>query len=287
MILKDYKQFLNESKEDDLDEIIRSKGLKLSHVNYKNGEMYFNAPNGIDVVINNKLVEDGKLRIKFNHVSGDFKAMYLDLTSMEGFPKIIDRNCYLSNNQITSLVGGPKTIGKHFVFQNNPITNLEGFPESVARYIDLGGCMLTSIEGLPTKVHDDLHLERNNITNLIGAPDSIDGAFVLTDNKELTSLEGFPGIVIGNVHLVGCDNLKSLYGITNRVHKVKPPKHLQVEADFINEYEMAVLHDKNYWKELLEYVLKNSKDIDGVNWPEGMINDDIRRSAKSLNKFKI
>lgn len=285
MRLKKYNQFINEEHitQEELDSIIQSKGLKYVG---KNGSIKYYSCD-YDVVIPAKLVENGKLIIRFKEAGADFTAKNIGLTSLEGFPDTVEDTLNISNNQINSLEHCPAYIDEHFIAENNPLKNLKYFPKSVGRYINLANCELTSLVGLPENVLEDLHVENNKFETLEGSPKSIDGAFMLTGNLNLTSLEGCPGVIMGDFGLAGCDNLNSLYGITHRVHKVIAPDHLKVEEDFINNYEMSVLHSKNYWKELLEYVLKNGKDINSVNWPEGMVNDDLRKSGSVLHKYKF
>jgi len=281
MILKNFKQFVNESNDSDLEVMIKSRDLKISYVD-ENGDIYYNSSSYDSVAINSKMVNNNKLSIKFDKVDEDFKVQYLDVNTFEGFPNHVGKSLYVSNNDIDSLKYSPNFIGKHFIMQNNhSLISLDHFPEHVGSYIDFSGCSLTSLEGLPENVNDDLHLANNNLQNLKGAPKSVDGSFVLSGNKNLTSLEGFPGVVTGKAILLECENLKSLYGITNRVQKVVTPTHLKTEEDFINNYEMAVLHNKNYWKELLEFVIKNNKTVTSVNWPQDII-DTMPQNVKNL-----
>ena len=191
---------------------------------------------------------------------------YNNLTSLEGSPEKVNGFFGCSHNDLTTLEGGPKVVKGQYSCSYNNLKNLKGSPDSIENYFDAS---------------------YNDLRNLKGAPKAIDCYFDISGNDNLTSLEGGPEVVMTEYLMMDCINLKSLYGITHRVRKVTPPKHLQVEADFINNYEMAVLKKENYWTELLDFVIKNNKDLDGVNWPEGFITDDTRRSAKTTHKYKL
>jgi len=44
----------------------------------------------------------------------------------------------------------------------------------------------------------------------------------------------------------------------------------------------------NYWLDLLKYIINNNLDINKVKgWPEGFLNDDIIKSAKGIEKYKL
>lgn len=72
-----------------------------------------------DVRITNNFIENGKLTVKFNHVSGDFNCRDNELTSLQGCPKVIRLDFDCSYNNLTSLEGSPKTVGRDFYCLSN------------------------------------------------------------------------------------------------------------------------------------------------------------------------
>jgi hypothetical protein len=65
-------------------------------------------------------------------VTGTFDCSDNALTSLKGAPEIAKGNFYCLANRLTSLIGAPREIGKGFYCHNNErLTSLEGAPEVV------------------------------------------------------------------------------------------------------------------------------------------------------------
>ena len=62
---------------------------------------------------------------------GDIDVNDLNLTSLEGSPKVINGNFFCYNNQLTSLEGSPEVINGSFFCYNNQLTSLTGSPEVI------------------------------------------------------------------------------------------------------------------------------------------------------------
>jgi len=77
------------------------------------------------------VIKDGKFKIKFGKVKGDFDCSNNKLTSLEGAPKYVGGNFYCSHNQLTSLEEAPERVEGGFYCSNNKLTSLEGAPEYV------------------------------------------------------------------------------------------------------------------------------------------------------------
>jgi len=69
--------------------------------------------------------------IKFNIVDGDFCLAHNELTSLQGFPKIVTGYCTCGKNKLTSLIGSPEKCGS-FSCTGNLLTSLVGCPKEVA-----------------------------------------------------------------------------------------------------------------------------------------------------------
>jgi len=97
---------------------------------------------------------------------GNIDVLKMNLTSLEGSPKVVKGNFNCAfNKELTSLEGAPKTVNGDFWCYNSKLTSLEGSPKSV------GG---------------DFYCYDNNLTSLEGSPKSVGGPFNCAGNKSLT-----------------------------------------------------------------------------------------------------
>jgi hypothetical protein len=199
-----------------------------------------------DVLILDSHVENGKLKFKFGKVTGEFECTHKNLTSLEGFPIEVGKNCNCYHNKLTSLKGAPKKVGGDFACSMNQLTSLKGAPKEVGADFDCSDANLTSLigapdringffdcrdnslktlEGGPSRVDGDFDCAHNMVTHLKGSPRYVGGAFDCSDNK-LTSLEGAPDEVYGAFICDTNPDLKSLDGIGTG--------HIRVFSDFEN-----------------------------------------------------
>lgn len=146
-----------------------------------------------------------KLPIKFGKVSGYFLCKDSGLTTLEGCPSIVGTYFSAPRNQLTNLNGFPNSVGGFIDLSYNQLTSLVGLPEVVGElWIDTNE--LDSWEGCPRIVNRSLSASENNFSNLDGCPQEIGHDFVLSDNRNLTSIEGLPKI-LRNVDLIGLPKL--------------------------------------------------------------------------------
>ena len=139
MKLYNYKQFINESRQD-IDSICQKYNIK----NY-----IINEDGSIDVdgdvdLSNRELIE---LPLKFRNVSGYFNCSNNELTSLEGAPSSVGGNFYCSGNKLTSLEGFPTLFRATMVIDisDNPVEevyDLFGDLKAI-EYINETGCINT------------------------------------------------------------------------------------------------------------------------------------------------
>jgi hypothetical protein len=120
MILKNYIEFINESRKI----IIDDQGRRVYNGNLK---------------VWKRQVVDGKLNLpNIDIVKGnlDLTATSYKLTSLEGCPSKVGGDFDCSRNKLTSLEGCPQEVGGDFECHWNQLTSLEGGPQKVGGWFD-------------------------------------------------------------------------------------------------------------------------------------------------------
>lgn len=113
---------------------------------------------------------------------GDIDISNCNLTSLEGFPKLIKANSSvdISGNKLTSLVGlPPEEVGNLTIYNNPGLKTLQGCPKLIRGGFEALWLPITNMIGGPTVIYEDL----------------------LLYDTEINSLEGFPKEVGGNIFL--------------------------------------------------------------------------------------
>ena len=78
------------------------------------------------------------LPVKFARAIGDFTINSMDLTSLEGCPKVIEGGEFsCAYNKLTSLEGGPIAVGGDYLCHYNPLISLSGLPSMITNRIVL------------------------------------------------------------------------------------------------------------------------------------------------------
>jgi len=166
LILKSYKDFINEAKQD---QWIYEGDFKATE----------------DMVQDGKLIKDKIPDI----VKGNFYCYHNQLTSLEGAPEKVGGNFVCNDNQLKSLEGGPEQVGDTFWCDYNQLTNLEGAPEKVGEDFWCHNNQLTSLQGAPEQVGGYFDCNRNKLTTLEGAPKKVGGDFDSRNNKVNLAIE--------------------------------------------------------------------------------------------------
>jgi hypothetical protein len=93
-----------------------------------------------DVYVNYKNIKKLPEYIQFNHIKGSFTMYECGLTTLKGFPKIVDYYFTCGSNKLTTLKYGPEKVffdrsglieGHGYAANNNKLTSLEGLPKSI------------------------------------------------------------------------------------------------------------------------------------------------------------
>lgn len=140
------------------------------------------------------MVVNGKLAIKFGTVNGDFNCSNIPLESLEGCPREVSGDFNAENcKKLISLKGGPNVVnGDFFIDGCESLTSLEGSPDVVHGRFNCSESGITSLEGAPKEVGDGFFCSSTEITSLKGMPEYLLGTFDCSYCKNLTSLDGGP-----------------------------------------------------------------------------------------------
>ncbi len=115
-----------------------------------------------DLNINSRNIK--KLPVQFDVIGGMFYCNNNDLTSLEGCPRVVGRNCDFSDNNIKNLDFLPIQIGGNLQINNNKIRSLKGISKlQSCKIINLSnnrirefGIELIFIKDLITVLYDNL-----------------------------------------------------------------------------------------------------------------------------------
>jgi len=198
------------------------------------------------------LVYKGKFQYDFSksNILGDFDCSYLGLKTLEGSPRTVIGTFNCSNNQLTNLRGAPKQVNTYFDCSGNPILKLEGLHQQTIEHFKCTNTRIKNLKGL----------ENVEIRKLY-----------INDNKFLESIEGIPNSVINN-GIIG-----SWYDFNSNIYAQ------------ISWYKENGHGYTDFWNDMLMYYIKNDpKFIElNVKWPEGLINEELKKSAKGLSKYNL
>jgi len=143
-----------------------------------------------------------------------------ELKTLEGAPKQVGYAFDCSHNHLQTLKGAPREVGFCFFCDFNELKTLEGGPIKVKNAYSCTNNELVSLNGSPRVIGEDFYCSWNKLTSLEGCPHTIRGSLCCEENKLLTTLEGGPRFVGGNVLFNGCTNLISLQNIHLHFQKV-------------------------------------------------------------------
>ena len=207
MILKGFKEFINESKskatyqdlklllELGISEDITDAVYKLIDQDKMTSEeiIDFATPICDKYKIQNwSISKDGRV-----DVNGNVNLSGLELTKLPlRFGKVTG-SFWCNNNNLTTLEGAPTSVLLSFYCYVNDLTTLKGAPREVGGAFGLFHNNLTTLEGAPKKVGGQFNCNYNKLTSLLGAPRLVGGDFYCRWNS-LTTLEGI-GKVKGKI----------------------------------------------------------------------------------------
>lgn len=143
------------------------------------------------------------------------------IKNLIGLQDIVYKSFLCTRNiNLTSLEGCPRIINGNIDITNNNITNLKFFPEYVKNDCRVCRTRITNLTGLPDTIHGDLIMNNNEyITTLEGLPKLIKGGISLAWASALESLDKFINVEGKNINLSMC-NINNIENHENYHNKI-------------------------------------------------------------------
>jgi hypothetical protein len=128
----------------------------------------------------------------FEKVGGSLTCSSMDLTSLEGCPKVVGKTFDCNyNNKLESLTGGPERVGENYLCEYCHLASLKGAPREIPKQFSCeGNDALRSLTGGPRKVGGFFIVGTCGLRNLKGGPVEV-GSYVCSGN-DFISFEGAP-----------------------------------------------------------------------------------------------
>lgn len=172
-----------------------------------------------EVYLHNMYLEElPEFLADIDKVMGDMDVDGNSLTDLTNCPRVIGGYFSARKTKLKSLKGGPREIKYDFDISSNNLTNLEHSPDIVYGIYDCRrNFNLKSLKGCTQKL-DRFDASSCDLRDLVGGPTEIIrydynvmAYYVVSDNKNLTSLHGAPTVIPGNFFAHGC-GLRDLKG---------------------------------------------------------------------------
>lgn len=274
---------------------MKEKGIKIGKV----GKDFFY--NGY-VGVNESILSLDDLEFFPEEVKGKFGLRSCDFrgfSDFSPFPTKMGNGLSLSSiGNLKSLSGSTVNSGKNTeikVFSCSELESLgEDLPEEV-KEMSLSSSMsvksmknFSVLDGCPKIVHGDFTVNQTSIKNLKGGPERVGGKYRVEENKNLTSLKGFPLTFDGAFasEIISCwfsleDRIRIItegiyYGFTwvsdKRGEPQKAsPEQIRFVSTSLSIEDLQDLIDKN--PEKMAVVLKgfiNDPHFKDLKWPESL-----------------
>ena len=129
------------------------------------------------------------------------------LEDISGLPKDFNKCIRLWGTKLKSLEDIPEHTNSISISHSNNLKNLKGLPKEM-EYVKVCYCdNLTSLEGSPRKV-EYFHCDRcHGLTDLKGSPDEVEKEFKCSGCDNLKSVNGISKKIEGNVIIYECPSL--------------------------------------------------------------------------------
>lgn len=176
MILRNYNDFINESKKDAMFSELKKFEMFstqeqiidwLKEVKVKN----YIINDDLTVDVDDDVIFGGKqlywIPVQFNKINGDFECDRNNLQSLKGCPVHVegDFKC-MRNIWLKSLKYSPKYIKGDFEFWGCAVSSLKGISEYVGENIFGSNNSIEKIDAWPKKFNGEMHLNNCNIKNI-------------------------------------------------------------------------------------------------------------------------
>jgi len=145
-----------------------------------------------------------KLPVRFGKVTGNFFCASDDLTTCDGMPEEVGKDCLLDYNELASFVGVPHRVGQTFTCNGNPVTTLEGLPEFVGLHMYMNELPnIKSLQGFH-KIVKNIGTSNDGMFECLNTPiESSVLGLLLVRNLSKVSLDNKQVTEILNKHLAG------------------------------------------------------------------------------------
>ena len=126
-----------------------------------------------------------EIPIKFGDVEGDFDCRYNNIKNLNGAPKFVGGNLYISDNKLSSFKGCPTEVSR-FLGGDNLVKSLEGCPRIVEGDFNVSDCPnLKSLKGGPEMVGGYYGFSESPVYDVSGFPeDYLDPSFYMEDDDK-------------------------------------------------------------------------------------------------------
>lgn len=283
--MKYLKKFNESLSQGELD-AIRDRTLKILPLTWP-GTLSVNPDGTVDLVggVSIRIPTLNKIDFKFGRIDGSFSLSGTSIKNLEGFPNYVGGDCAITDSEkLTSLEGGPEFVEAGFYIHGcSALTSLEGGPKYVGSIYHCGTTpRLTSLVGAPETISGMFHCPESAITDLVGLPQRLDGSLHILRNLELTSLEGIPKFVNGNIDARGCWNLWD----PTPLKDCNYTGQLRIHNTPLESLLFVFGGDGNQFKESLDYNYIRGPIISNVTGKyHGTIN--LFRFKEALDEFDI
>lgn len=166
------------------------------------------------VAITEDYISDGRLRVRFHKVTGDFDCKYLNLHTLEGCPQEVGGDFNCEGNVLYSLHGAPKFVSSNFSCALNKLETLAECPEYIGGNFSISHNRLKDLKGSPRSIYGWFICDDNPLKTLIGGPEKVKNFSCLL--TQLQSLRGAPYVI--DSFYCQSNKLQTLSGVQEEIY---------------------------------------------------------------------
>lgn len=165
--------------------------------------------------INQKLTND---LFKWGKVKTFIITNPVNITTLEGAPKIVDVFRCSYADKLNDLTGAPEEITSSFIISHSNIKSLKGLPKKIYGSLYCNDCKyLKDLTGCPEYIGENFDVSGcNSLKSLNGAPKYVGHLFDCSECASLETLEGCPMDVL-HFYCEKCEKLNSLNGAPKKI----------------------------------------------------------------------
>lgn len=171
-----------------------------------------------------KDIEDGKLPVKFNHITGNFSMRGMLFRTLEGCPESIGGHFQCIATSIANLIGGPSHVGDDYQVSNNKLISLEGIPSIINETLSINENLLSVIDYFPTLVKGYCGINNNKLVNIDKMADCVFLGSISLGYNQLTNIDSLPSTINGYLNVEA-----------NRIHELTEKSPKTIKGNFYIE----------------------------------------------------